>query len=114
MGNKKDFSGAFENARKAVNATKKQETASPEEKAYREANGITQGRKGCKMQRINMGFTTDNYKFIKILSRATGRTMTVFVNNIIEQYRREHPEQLELALDFLEEIGGDLDDFDEE
>lgn len=116
MAKKKDFSGAFEAAAMAASESKargKQEEASQEEKTYRQAAGITQGRKGCKLHRINMGFTTENYKFIKILSRASGRTMTMYVNEIISDYIAEHPEHLERALEFLEDIGADIDEEEE-
>ena len=63
-----------------------------EERTTRAAELRTQGRKNCKAVRINMAFTPDNHRFIKIMARATGNTMTEFTNLVIEKYREEHPE----------------------
>ena len=76
--------------------------ASPQEQAERQAEGRTQGRKGCKATRINMAFTTENHDFIKVMSKATGRTMTERCNAIITAYRTEHPEFMEKAAGFLD------------
>ena len=81
-----------------------QATATPEEQAERAATLTTQGRKGCKAVRINMAFTPENHTFIKVMSKATGRTMAKMINDIIAAYRNEHPELLEKANDFLDFI----------
>ena len=78
--------------------------ASPQEAAERASELKTQGRKGCKAIRINMAFTPDNHEFIKVMSRASGRTMTEMCNEIISAYRNEHPEFMEKAAGFLEFI----------
>lgn len=78
--------------------------ASPQEQAERMAELRTQGRKGCKAVRINMAFTPDNHEFIKVLARASGRTMTEFTNLVIAAYRGEHPELMEQAAQFLETV----------
>lgn len=108
MATKKDFTGMKTGNRietsieKATGQSGQQTTASPEEAAERMADLRTQGRKGCKAIRINMAFTPDNHEFIKILAKATGRTMTQLTNQVIEAYRNEHPEFLEQCRDFLE------------
>lgn len=79
-----------------------QGTASPQEAKDRADNLRTQGRKGCKAFRINMAFTPDNHSFIKIMAKASGKTMTEMCNLIIAAYRREHPEILEEAQHFLD------------
>ena len=86
----------------AISARGQQGTASPQEAARRAAEGTTQGRKGCKATRINMAFTTDNYEFIRVMARATGRSYTEFTNEIIAAYRKEHPEFMEQANSFLQ------------
>lgn len=109
MAKSKDFSRTFEEAAKAAAlAGREHEEASEEEKARRAKNGNTQGKKGCKVMRINMGFTSDNYEFIKIMSKVSGRTMTELVNALIENYRRQHPDMMDEAKAALDSIGFDL------
>jgi len=79
-----------------------QRTASPQEQADRAAELKTQGRKGCKATRINMAFTPENHEFIRVMAKATGRTMTEFTNDVIAAYRKEHPEFMEQASSFLQ------------
>lgn len=79
-----------------------QQGAADKEEAQRRANEMrTQGRKGCKLPRLNLSLTPDNQRFIKVLSRATGQTMCEFTNGIITQFRKEHPELEEKAGEFL-------------
>jgi hypothetical protein len=44
-----------------------------------------QGVKGTKALRINMAFTDDVYRYITLMSKIKGVSMTKFVNNIIEK-----------------------------
>ena len=105
----KDFSGintgrVYDNIEKATAKRQQQGTASPQEQAQRKAEGRTQGRKGCKAPRINLAFTTENHEFIKVMARATGRTMTEFTNLVITAYRNEHPEMMQQARSFLDTV----------
>lgn len=109
MAKKSDFSDIStgritESIEKATGKKGQQGTASQEEQAERKAALRTQGRKGCKNVRINMAFTPDNYEFIKLMAKATGKTMTEFTNMLIAAYRKEHPEYMEKAADFLQLI----------
>lgn len=109
MAAKKDFAGlktsrVYGAIEQATGKEGQQTTASQEEQAERMAEMKTQGRKGCKAIRINMAFTPDNHEFIKVLARASGRTMTDFTNLVISAYRREHPELMEQAAQFLETV----------
>lgn len=79
-----------------------QATASPQEQADRKERLQTQGRKGCKAQRINLALRPSNHDFVRVIARATGRTMTEFINDVIEAYREEHPEYMEQAKGFIE------------
>lgn len=81
-----------------------QTTADAQEQEDRAAALRTQGRKGCRAIRINMAFTPDNHEFIKIMSKASGKTMTEFTNLVISAYQREHPEILANARAFLDTI----------
>ena len=49
----------------------------------------TQGRRGYKLQRINMGFTPTNLDYIRTMSKAKGMTQTQFVNMILDQHREQ-------------------------
>lgn len=67
------------------------------EKAARVAEGNTQGKKGCKMPRINMALLPDNYQMLKMLSAATGKTITDINNQILTSYVNDHPDILARA-----------------
>lgn len=49
----------------------------------------TQGRKGHKLQRINMGFTPQNIEFLRLYSKVQGLTMTQLTNKILDEVRQE-------------------------
>lgn len=107
MAGKKDFAGmntgrVYGAIEQATSRKGQQGTASPQEAAERAAQLKTQGRKGCKAIRINMAFTPENHEFIKVMAKATGRTMTEFANDVITAYRSEHPEFMKQANSFLQ------------
>ena len=109
MASKKDFAGmntgrVYGALEQATSKKGQQGTASPQEAEERREALNTQGRKGVKAIRINMAFTPSNHEFIKVMSKATGRTMTELTNQVIEAYRNEHPEFMEKAQGFLEFI----------
>jgi len=81
-----------------------QGTADAEEITERAEALKTQGRKGCKAVRINMAFTPSNHEFIKVMARASGKTMTEFTNLVIAAYQREHPEIMGQAAAFLDTV----------
>ena len=66
--------------------------------------GRTQGRKGTAMPRFNLSLTPQNAEFVRLMARATGRPVTVFVNDVISKYRQEHSENYEKARLLLKEI----------
>ena len=94
----------YGNIEQATTPKGQQGTASQEEQRARASALATQGRKGCQAVRINMAFTPENYEFVRVISKASGRTMTVFVNQIIEAYRAENPELMEQARGFLDTL----------
>ena len=49
--------------------------------------GATQGRKGLKVPRINMGFSPENHDWLRLRSRQRGMTITEFVNEILDRER---------------------------
>ena len=81
-----------------------QTEALEEEQEERKAELRTQGRKGCKAVRINMAFTPGNHEFIRVMAKASGKSMTEFTNLVVAAYQREHPELMEQANAFLNTI----------
>lgn len=49
----------------------------------------TQGKAGQKLPRINMAFSVANYDYIKTMASLEGTTMTVFLNKLIDLYRKD-------------------------
>lgn len=83
---------------------KSRRTYSEEESAEYVANGNTSGRKGLKLARINMAFTSENYDFIQTMARVRGETLTSFVNDIVTKCREEHGEVYRKAIEFRESL----------
>lgn len=50
--------------------------------------GTTQGKKGQKLPRINLGFSTENHEFLRKESRRQGLTITAFINEILDERRK--------------------------
>ena len=113
MASKKDFAGmnagrVYEAIEQATSRKGQQGTASPQEVTERQEALQTQGRKGAKAIRINMAFTPSNHEFIKVMAKATGRSMTEFANDVITAYRSEHPEFMEQANSFLQFVNSGM------
>lgn len=49
--------------------------------------GKTQGKKGCAVKRINMGFSRENHEYLKTEPMRRGQTITEFVNELVAAYR---------------------------
>ena len=75
-----------------------------EEKQAYLKQGKSSGRRGIKLPRINLAFTSDNYEYVQTMARATGQTMTAFVNQVLDQHRAAHMDTLERMQRFLEEL----------
>ena len=61
----------------------------------------TQGKKGQKLPRINMAFQTSNLEYLQIISRIEGKSITEYVNNLVEQDRQKNSERMEAAKQIL-------------
>ena len=57
----------------------------------------TGGRKGCALPRINMAFAQDIYDYVRIMSSASGQTMTQFVDLILRKSMTDNAELYEQA-----------------
>lgn len=109
MAAKKDFGkmntgSVYSAVEQATTRKGQQGTADKAEQAERAEALQTQGRKGCRAIRINMAFTPSNHEFVKVMAKASGRTMTEFTNLVIAAYQKEHPEIMEQANAFLNTI----------
>lgn len=62
--------------------------------------GRTQGRAGCKAQRINMAFLPEVHDFIRTMAKVRGESVTAFVNAILLKAMEENKEVYEQALKF--------------
>lgn len=61
----------------------------------------TQGKKGQKLPRINMAFQTVNLEYLQLISRIEGKSITEYVNNLVEQDRQKNSERMEAAKQIL-------------
>jgi len=52
-----------------------------------QAIGSTQGRKGAKLPRINMAFSTESLDYLRVMSALKGMSITKYVNDLVEQDR---------------------------
>ncbi len=117
MAQKKDFTANAKRQTAAEQlATATQETTRKERKTYSaaeaeqiKANLASQGRKGVKVDRINMAFTPENYDYVKTMAAIKGQTMTQFLNDIVGQSLKKNKKLYEQAKEFannVKEING--------
>ena len=64
----------------------------------------TSGRKGVKLQRINLAFTPESYEYVQIMGRVSGEGMTAFINKALKQHREEHRDLYERAIEFRDAL----------
>lgn len=94
----------YENLSKSTSTYRQQGEAGPEEKAKRAAEMRTQGRKGCRAVRINMAFSSDNYDFLHVMAKISGKTVTGFCNYALDKYREEHGDVYKQAKELFEKL----------
>lgn len=80
------------NINKSSSTRKRQGNADPKEIATRKAAMQTQGRKGCKANKICISISPLNLDFVRVVSQTTGRTVTGLINDILDEYRQQHPD----------------------
>lgn len=66
--------------------------------------GKTQGRKGCKMVRINMAFEPDLHDFIRTMARVRGETVTDLTNHVFRQYMEDNMDVYKKAMEFRDSL----------
>lgn len=57
----------------------------------------TQGKKGQKLPRINMAFQPENLEYLQRISGLHGKSITAYVNDLVEQDKKENAEIIEKA-----------------
>ena len=83
---------------------KPRKTYTAEERLQRMAEGATQGCKGIKLRRINMGFTPEVYDYISTMARVRGESIATFTRYIFTRSMDENREIYEKAKAFRESL----------
>lgn len=78
------------------------ELNTPKETEYNAAS--TQGKKGMKKDRMNMGFTPENYEFLRVMAGIHKMTITKYTNHIIEEERKRNADLYIKARDLMNSI----------
>jgi hypothetical protein len=78
------------------------ELNTPKESEYNAAS--TQGKKGMKKDRMNMGFTPENYEFLRVMAGIHKMTITKYTNHIIEEERKRNADLYIKARDLMNSI----------
>ncbi len=106
---KKDFSNAattapvYQQIEDATQApVKPHKTYTDAQKEALRAAGLTQGRRGVKMRRINMAFDDDVHEYIQTMARVRGETLTAFTNAVFRKSMEDNAELYERAKAFKE------------
>ena len=61
----------------------------------------TQGKKGEKLPRINMAFSSENHEYLQIISRIENTSQTNYVNKLVEKDRTRRADEVEKAKSIL-------------
>lgn len=64
----------------------------------------TQGKKGMKKDRMNMGFSPENYEYLRIMAGIHKMTITKYTNRIIEEDRKRNADLYIKARDLMNSI----------
>ena len=64
----------------------------------------TQGKAGKKLDRMNMGFSKENYEYLRIMAGIHQVSITKYVNHIIEQDRKNNADLYIKARDLTKEL----------
>ena len=60
----------------------------------------TQGRKGCRLHRLNLALSDDMYDYVRTMARASGLTITDYMQRIVSRHMAENTELYEKAKAF--------------
>jgi hypothetical protein len=68
------------------------------------SSAATQGKKGKKLDRMNMGFSPENYEYLRTMAGIHKMTITAYVNYIIEQDRKNNTDLYIKARDLMNSL----------
>ena len=109
---KKDFSSinnapVYEQINQATKAARKPvEAYNTEQADAMRAAGTTQGRKGCKLHRVNMAFSDEVHDYIRTMARVRGESITEFTNFVFQKSMEDNAETYEKAKAFRDAMKG--------
>ena len=61
----------------------------------------TQGRKGYKMQRLNISLTPSEYEYIQVMAGITGKSLTRFIGDLISREAERNSEVYQQAKELI-------------
>lgn len=64
----------------------------------------TQGKAGMKLERMNMGFSGENYEFLRVMAGIHKMSITKYVNHLIEEERRRSADLYNKAKDLMKDL----------
>lgn len=64
----------------------------------------TQGKAGMKLERMNMGFSKENYEFLRVMAGIHKMSITKYVNHLIEDERRRSADLYAKAKELMNDL----------
>lgn len=64
----------------------------------------TQGKKGMKLDRMNMGFSKENFEFMRVMAGLHKMSITKYCNHLIEEERKRSADIYEKAKDLMNSL----------
>ena len=64
----------------------------------------TQGKAGMKLERMNMGFSSENYEFLRVMAGIHKMSITKYVDHLIEEERRRSADLYNKAKDLMKDL----------
>lgn len=64
----------------------------------------TQGRKGYKMQRLNISLTPSEFDYVSIMAGLTGKSMTRFIGDLISQEAERNADAYRQAKELIKNV----------
>ena len=99
---KKDLQSAIDTGLdRLFSAADAQEAPQAEEQRDAQEARRTQGRKGYKLQRLNISLTPSQYDYVRTMAAISGKSQTVFIGELIDRAADENRETDNRAKELL-------------